>query len=92
MCPEDGENLVNAVMCLPLLTILKIHRSWIDDKCLQKIVQKLIKNEVLVELDFSYCNIGDNGAKYLAHLMMVHESLKTLNLRGNNIATEGCNG
>lgn len=89
---EDMKNLGKAILHLKNITILRIHRSSIEDDHVQCLMQHLIENETLKELDLSHCLIKDRGALCIAKLMTVHPKLEILKLTNNKIQAEGARG
>jgi hypothetical protein len=45
----------------------------------------MVKNMTITRLDFSHCQIGDDGALAIGKLLNVHPALKELVLCNNNI-------
>uniref|UniRef100_A0A6P7F4V2 Dynein regulatory complex subunit 5-like n=1 Tax=Diabrotica virgifera virgifera TaxID=50390 RepID=A0A6P7F4V2_DIAVI len=88
----DCQRLGKAILDLKNLKILRIHRSNIEDKHCQALMQNLIKNKTIVELDLSNCKIGDQGALCIAKFLMNHQLLRKLVLTNNLIGQIGAEG
>ncbi|KAK5650444.1 hypothetical protein RI129_001473 [Pyrocoelia pectoralis] len=90
--PLDCNRLGNALLNLPNLRILRVHRSKLEYLQCQALVQGLLKNSTLIELDLSYCEIQDEGALCVAKLMTVHPVLEIVKLINNKIKKIGAEG
>ncbi|CAG9830543.1 unnamed protein product [Diabrotica balteata] len=88
----DCQRLGKAILDLKNLKILRIHRSNIEDRHCQALMQNLIKNKTIVELDLSNCKIGDQGALCIAKFLMNHQLLRKLVLTNNLIGQIGAEG
>ncbi|CAH1976218.1 unnamed protein product [Acanthoscelides obtectus] len=88
----DCVRLGKGVLELKQIKILKVHRSNIEYKHCQALMQGLIRNRTLVELDLSNCKIGDQGALCVAKVISTHPTLKNLNLTNNRIGQIGAEG
>ncbi|XP_074540786.1 dynein regulatory complex subunit 5 [Halichoeres trimaculatus] len=88
MTDRDCESLAKALASCKNLKLLRLHKSHIDDKKCRLLVKHLLNHPSLRELDFSYNQIGDRGARALAKLLNQSE-LETLNMRVNNIRDHG---
>lgn len=44
-----------------------------------------MRSEVLITLDLTDNNIGEEGCKYLSHALKVNKNLRTFSLKLNNI-------
>lgn len=89
---KDLKSLGKAILSLPKITVLKIHRSAIEDKHTQALMRSLVLNQTITELDMSHCLIRDQGALCIAKLMMVHPALKIIKLTNNRIEAKGAQG
>lgn len=89
---DDCRNLGRAVLTLKNIKVLRLHRSFLEDKHVQALVQGLVKNKTLKELDLSHCRIGDHGALCVAKLISVHTTIEVLNLCNNRIREPGAKG
>jgi hypothetical protein len=63
----------------------RIHQSTLDDAGVTILLQHIMKNTTIIRLDFSHCNIGDQGALAVGKLLIVHPTLKELLLCNNKI-------
>ncbi|KAJ8921731.1 hypothetical protein NQ315_010641 [Exocentrus adspersus] len=88
----DCQRLGKAILDLTNLEILRIHRSRLEYKHCQALIQNLIKNNTIVELDLSHCDIGDQGALCVAKFIQKCITLKILNLSNNLIRNTGAEG
>ncbi|KAJ8932297.1 hypothetical protein NQ314_014790 [Rhamnusium bicolor] len=88
----DCRNLGIAILELKQIKILRIHRSKLEYKHCQALMQSLVLNRTLVELDLSNCQIGDLGALCVAKVLEGHPTLKKLNLSNNYIGQIGSEG
>ncbi|VEN44616.1 unnamed protein product [Callosobruchus maculatus] len=88
----DCVRLGKAILELKQIKILRVHRSNIEYKHCQALMQSLIRNRTLVVLDLSNCNIGDQGALCVAKVLLTHPTLKKLNLTNNRIGQIGSEG
>jgi Ran GTPase-activating protein (RanGAP) involved in mRNA processing and transport len=57
----------------------------LDDAGVTLLLQHIIRNTTINRLDFSHCNIGDQGALAIGKLLTVHPTLKELILCNNKI-------
>lgn len=89
---EDCTKLGQAILKLPSLKILRLTQSRIEYYHVQALFKALIRNETLIELDLSNCQIGDKGALCVAKILSVHPTLKRLNLTNNYIGGSGATG
>lgn len=94
---------MNSVICISLgceflgqalaggsLTILKLDHNPFGSEGLANLALGLSKNSVLNHLSLSYCNIDENGAKYLQQILaFIKTDLKELNLQGNQLKNKG---
>lgn len=72
------------------LTILKLDHNAFGTEGLANLAVGLSKNAVLNTLSLSYCNIDENGAKYLQEILAyIKTELKELNLQGNHLKNKG---
>lgn len=89
---DDCRNLGRGILLLKQITVLKLHRSELQDDQTQALMQGLVKNKTLEELDLSHCLIGDHGALCIAKVLSVHPLLTKLILANNQIRTQGAEG
>ena len=61
----------------------------IDDELFKFMSPGLILNTTIVELNLSYNNLGDQGARRLAKYLIKNKILTHLNLASNSIAYDG---
>ncbi|XP_031348193.1 dynein regulatory complex subunit 5-like [Photinus pyralis] len=90
--PLDCSRLGAALLNLQNLQILRVHRSNLEYKQCQALIQGLMKNRTLAELDLSYCEIQNEGALCVAKLMIVHPVLEVVKLMYNKIKQKGAEG
>lgn len=88
----DMERLALALKPLEKLKCIKVHKSSVECPHIKKFVRKMISNEIIQEIDLSFCKIGDDGGKYLGKLITSMKNLKSLCLRGNKIGKDGTHG
>lgn len=62
-----------------------------DDGLVTILLQYIVENSTITRLDFSHCNIGDQGALAIGKLLTVHPALKELVLCNNKIGKILCN-
>lgn len=86
------QRLGKALLDLPSLKTLRIHRCKLEYAHCQALIQIIMKNDTLVELDLSNCDLGDDGALCVAKFLMNSPKLKSLNLTNNNIHQKGAEG
>lgn len=89
---DDCRNLGRGVLLLKRITVLRLHRSHLQDEQLQALMQGLIKNKTIEELDLSHCVIGDHGALCIAKVLSVHPKIEKLLLCDNQIKAQGAEG
>ncbi|XP_030761954.1 dynein regulatory complex subunit 5-like isoform X2 [Sitophilus oryzae] len=89
---SDCQKLGKALLELKNLKIVRIHRSSLEFKHCQALMQGLIKHKFIEELDLSNCDVGDAGALCIAQYLMDGCSLKTLILANNQIGQIGSEG
>lgn len=58
-----------------------------DDARVSILLQHIMRNTTINRLDFSHCEIGDQGALAIGKLLTVHPALKELILCNNKIGT-----
>ena len=61
----------------------------IDDDLFKFVCPGLMLNTSLVELNLSYNNIGDQGARKIAKFLLKNKILTHLNLASNSIGYDG---
>lgn len=88
---EDCERLGTALNFLRQLKYFKLCRSYVGDAHIKAFVRPLLNNLSLLELDLSYCQIEDLGAKCIGKMINVLNQLRILNLKCNKIGAEGAN-
>lgn len=88
----DCVRLGKAIQELHNLKILRIHRSKLEYRHCQALVQGLVKYPILEVLDLSHCQIGNSGALCIAYLLKQGIHLKVLNLTNNGIGKLGSEG
>lgn len=71
------------------LTSFAITKSDLDKTKFNRLLPYLEKCYSLEEVDFSFCKLHSLGAKSVAHYIKTAKKLKTVNLRGNNIESNG---
>ncbi|XP_069684798.1 dynein regulatory complex subunit 5-like isoform X2 [Periplaneta americana] len=74
------------------LKVFRIHRSNLDNEKVSVLLRHMIENASITRLDFSHCQISDNGALAIGKLVSVHPTLKEVVLRNNAIGPIGSNG
>ncbi|XP_067000545.1 dynein regulatory complex subunit 5 [Anabrus simplex] len=89
---NDCNNIGLGINYSQNLTVLRIHRSNLDDPRACAILKHLAKNKTLLELDFSHCKVSDNGALAVGKIITVHPTLKRINLCNNKIGPKGVSG
>jgi len=57
----------------------------LDGSLVTILLEDMVKNMTITRLDFSHCQIGDDGALAIGKLLNVHPALKELVLCNNNI-------
>ncbi|KDR15318.1 T-complex-associated testis-expressed protein 1 [Zootermopsis nevadensis] len=87
-CLNIGMGL-NSAKCMKTL---RIHRSTLDDTLVTILLQHMVKNTTITRVDFSHCNIGDNGALAIGKLLIFQPTLKELVLCNNKIGAAGASG
>ncbi|XP_023705077.1 dynein regulatory complex subunit 5 [Cryptotermes secundus] len=87
-CINIGLGL-NSANCLKTF---RIHRSTLDDARVSILLQHIMRNTTINRLDFSHCEIGDQGALAIGKLLTVHPALEELILCNNKIGAAGANG
>ena len=75
------------------LKVIDLSRNDLGHKGVGLIAEALapVKNATknLLSFDVSYCNIGNEGARSLAELLMKLTTLAELRIQGNNISQDG---
>lgn len=88
----DCQNLAAALPYLTNLEILRIQKSEMDDYRVTALLQGLVTNVSLIELDFSHCIIGNEGAKAIGEILTVHPTIQRVELTNNLIGPLGAAG
>ncbi|CAG9769592.1 unnamed protein product [Ceutorhynchus assimilis] len=90
--PADCQKLGKAFQDHQNLRIIRIHRSKLEFRHCQALIQGLVGHHTVQVLDLSHCKIGDTGALCCAYLLKTGTNLKTLNLSNNDIGKIGSEG
>ncbi|XP_028253386.1 dynein regulatory complex subunit 5 [Parambassis ranga] len=88
MSDRDCESLAKALQSCKTLKILSIKSSYIDDKKCRLLMKYLLDHPSLKELDLSYNEIGDSGARGICNLL-TRSKLEILNMCDNRISCSG---
>ncbi|KAK7907627.1 hypothetical protein WMY93_016239 [Mugilogobius chulae] len=88
MTQRDCETLAQAVKSCKTLKVLHLSLSNINDTQCRLLVKHLLDHPSLTELDFSFNQIGDRGARAIGKLLN-RSKLKTLRLYCNKIQDHG---
>lgn len=87
----DCEVLVKAILShQKKLQTVKVPRSNLSCKLVRTFCAHMLKHENLVHLDLSRNEIRDSGARAIAKLMTIVQSLKVLKVGDNRIGNDGC--
>lgn len=80
---------------IPALTKLKKFRfqhTRLNDEKLRILTLALVALPSLEILELLYCNLSDNSGLSMGHLLQHSPTIKSLNLKGNQLQAIGCQG
>lgn len=80
-----------ALVQLKSLEDLRIYSTRLDDRKI-KILIKSLEKVLLRNLEFSYCNLGNDSCSSIGYFLTINSSLISLELKGNNFGPEGIEG
>lgn len=82
-------SLYSGLSQLQRLERFALHRSLLDDRKCKILMRALIQCQ-LIEIDLSHCHLTDDAGKAIGHFLAKTNTLKRLELRGNDIGASGC--
>jgi hypothetical protein len=73
-----------------MVNLLRLDYNYFGAPGVEKLSLGLSQNATLRQLSLRYCNIGEDGGQYLAHILMFYKNaLEVLELRGNYLGNKG---
>eukprot|EP00401_Gymnodinium_catenatum_P078735 CAMPEP_0117498594 /NCGR_PEP_ID=MMETSP0784-20121206/21796_1 /TAXON_ID=39447 /ORGANISM="" /LENGTH=321 /DNA_ID=CAMNT_0005293687 /DNA_START=19 /DNA_END=984 /DNA_ORIENTATION=+ len=73
-----------------VVDLLRLDYNPFGTEGVEKLSLGLSQNSTLRHLSLQFCNIGEDGGQYLAHILMFHRcALEKLELRGNYLRERG---
>jgi hypothetical protein len=74
----------------PTIDLLRLDFNQFGTPGIEKLSMGLSQNATLRYLSLQYCNIGEDGGRYIAHILMFYRNaLESLFLRGNYLGNAG---
>jgi len=72
------------------VTLLRLDYNQFGSAGVNQLSRGLSQNATLRQLSLNYCNIGEDGGEYIAHILMfVRGALEVLELKGNYLQDRG---
>lgn len=86
---EDMDLLGRGLVFSKHLTSLTVTKSDLNVVKFNRLLPYLVECGAIEQLDFSFCKLRSLGAKSVAHYLKTAKSLKSVNLCGNGIGSDG---